>query len=240
MKMSSRIIGVAGFCAIATIALAAVWSSTAQFGSTTLNGYNLNNDVWGSGAGPQTIWANSGTNWGVWSNQPNTGGVKSYPHHGRTVNKSLNSLNSLSGTVSLTTPSGGAWEAAYDLWDTSNHDETMIWLNYTGTATGGGNVKPISFNYDSNGNAIPVLTNQSIGGATWNVFRGNFGTNCTSFLRTSKTNNTTVNILALLKFAESRGYIGNQTVGSQQFGFEITSSSGGLNYQANNSTITWN
>jgi hypothetical protein len=50
-------------------ASAAVWSSCDQWGSTTLTGFTLYNDIWGSGAGSQCIWANSGTNWGVWANQ---------------------------------------------------------------------------------------------------------------------------------------------------------------------------
>src|SRR6266700_7295344 len=72
---------------------AAVWSSTDAYGSWSNGGYTLNNDVWGSGAGPQTIWANSYSNWGVWSNQPNTGGVKSYPHSGKTIGTTLSSLS---------------------------------------------------------------------------------------------------------------------------------------------------
>ena len=59
---------------------AAVWSSCDQWGNTSLDGYTLYNNIWGSGAGAQCIWANSGTNWGVWANHPNTGGIKSYPN----------------------------------------------------------------------------------------------------------------------------------------------------------------
>lgn len=62
------------------VANAAVWSSSAQYGSWSSNGYTIANDVWGSGAGPETIWANSSSNWGVWSQQPATNGVKAYPH----------------------------------------------------------------------------------------------------------------------------------------------------------------
>ena len=46
----------------------AAWTATGQWDSWTNNGYTLNNDVWGSGAGPQTIWARTGTNWGVVAN----------------------------------------------------------------------------------------------------------------------------------------------------------------------------
>src|SRR6266568_4297156 len=117
---------------LASTAFAAVWSSTANFGSTTLNGYTLNNDVWGSGAGPQTIWANSGTNWGLWSNQPNTGGVKSYGHSGISVGRTLSSLSSVSSNYNVSVPSSGAYETAYDIWANSSTYEIMIWLNKTG------------------------------------------------------------------------------------------------------------
>src|ERR1041384_99471 len=79
----------------ANAAYAAVWSSTDKFGSWSNGGYTLYNDVWGSGAGPQTIWANSFSNWGVWANHPNTGGVKSYPHSARNVGRNLSALRSV-------------------------------------------------------------------------------------------------------------------------------------------------
>ena len=71
----------------ATSAQAATWSSSDKWGSWSNGGYTITNDVWGSGAGPQSIWANSYSNWGVSSNQPNTGGVKSYPHSGRNIGR---------------------------------------------------------------------------------------------------------------------------------------------------------
>jgi hypothetical protein len=61
-------------------AYAAAWSSSDRWGTWSNGGYTIYNDVWGGGAGPQSIWANSYSNWGVSSDQPNTGGVKSYPN----------------------------------------------------------------------------------------------------------------------------------------------------------------
>src|SRR5580692_11010757 len=90
----------------ANAAMAAVWSSSAQYGSWSNGGYTLYNDVWGSGAGPQTIWANSYSNWGVWSNQPNTGGVKSFPNDTRYIGASLSSLSSVTSSFNVTNPSG--------------------------------------------------------------------------------------------------------------------------------------
>lgn len=175
------------------------------------------------------------------SNQPNTGGVKSYQNATRYLNKALGSINTLSSTSGITTPSGGAWEATYDIWDTGNRYETMIWLNYTGTSTGGGNVKPISFNYDASGNAVPVYTNVSIGGATWNVFQGNNGSNAVfSFLRTTKTNNTTVDAKAILNWMVAKRWMSNVTIGNYQFGFEITSTSGTQAFAVNSYSLTVN
>src|SRR5262247_3884816 len=73
-------------------AQAAVWFSTDRWGTWSSGGYTLFNNVWGSGFGPQTIWANSPTNWGVWANHPNTGGVKSYPNATRWIGKRVSAL----------------------------------------------------------------------------------------------------------------------------------------------------
>ena len=51
-------------------AQAATWSSSAQWGTWTNGGYTLYNNIWGGGAGPQTIWANSYGNWGVVGQPP--------------------------------------------------------------------------------------------------------------------------------------------------------------------------
>ena len=223
----------------------AVWSSSDKFASWANGGYTVFNDVWGSGAGAQNIWANSFSNWGVWANHPNTGGVKSYPNSTKNVNRALSSLTTLKSSMNATTPAGGAWESTYDIWDNTHANEIMLWLNYTGGSVGSGNVKPISFNWSSAGNAIPVFTNQSIGGSTWNVFRGNNGSNNVySFLRTTKTNGTTVDIKAFLNWIKGKGWIGNVTVGDVQYGFEITSSFGnngsGLNFTCNSYSVTFN
>ena len=227
------------FSLLASPSKAATWSSTDRWGTWSNGGYTLYNDVWGAGYGPQTIWANTFSNWGVWANHPNTGGIKSYPNATKYIGKSLSSLASLKSSFNVTTPAGGAWESTYDIWDSGNANEIMLWMNYTGTSTGGGNVKPISYNWSSSGNAIPVFTNVSVGGHTWNVFRGNNGSNNVySFLRTSKTNSGTIDIKAILNWIKSQGWIGNITVGNVQFGYEITSSSGGLNYVTNSFSVT--
>ncbi len=212
----------------------ASWSSSDKWGSWSNGGYSINNDVWGSGAGPESIWANSYSNWGVWSNQPNTGGVKSYPHANKPVGRSLNSINTLTSSFNVSTPNGGSWEATYDIWDSGYKNETMLWFNYTGA------VGPISDTYNSNG-AVPKFTNVNVGGHTWNVYKGwNGGNNVYTFIRTSKTNSAWVDVKAIQQWIEGKGWFGNITQGDVQFGFEITSSNGGMNFTTNNFSVTYN
>jgi hypothetical protein len=220
-------------------AQAATWATSAQYGSAQFGAYNFNNDVWGAGAGPQTLWVNSATDWGVWADHPNTGGIKSYPHISYYVGKQVGALSRLTSSVTTTTPGSGAWETTYDIWDTNHAYEIMLWANSTGWSNGCGNVKPISYNWDGNGCAIPVYWNVNVGGSTWNVFRGSNGNNQVfSFIRTSYTNSPNVDVLAILRYLQNMGWMGNVTVGDVQFGFEITSSAGGMNFGARNFTVT--
>ncbi|WP_371662891.1 hypothetical protein [Streptomyces sp. NBC_00280] len=209
-------------------ASAAVWNSCAQYGNTSLNGYTLYNNIWGgtpsTPAGSQCIWANSGTNWGVWADHPNTGGIKSYPNSKKVINKSITSLGSLSSSYNVSVPSSGAYNTSYDIWDTDYDYEIMLWVNKTGA------VGPLG---TSQGNV-------TLGGHTWTVYKGNNGANeVFSFIRTSNSTSGTVNVLPILKWIkDTKGWFGNETIGDVQFGFEITSSSGGLNFTTNNLTVS--
>ncbi|CAL9441281.1 Endoglucanase S [Streptomyces sp. enrichment culture] len=205
-------------------ASAAVWNSCDQWGNTNLNGYTLYNNIWGSGAGSQCIWANSGTNWGVWANHPNTGGIKSYPNQTKAINKSITSLTSLSSSYNVSVPSSGAYNTSYDIWDTDHDYEIMLWVNKTGA------VGPLGTSQGS----------VSLGGHSWNVFKGTNGANeVFSFIRTSNSSSGTVNILPILKWIkDTKKWMGNETIGDVQFGYEVTSSSGGLNFTTNNLTVS--
>ncbi|MGW3120351.1 glycoside hydrolase family 12 protein [Streptomyces sp. NPDC001107] len=205
-------------------ASAAVWNTCDRYGSTNLNGYTLYNNIWGSGAGSQCIWANSGTSWGVWADHPNTGGIKSYANSTKAINKAISSLGSLTSNYNVTVPSSGAYNTSYDIWDTAHHYEIMLWVNRTGPVGAIGSRQ----------------ANVSLGGHNWDVYKGNNGSNeVFSFLRTSNSSSGTVDILPILKWIrDSRGWMGNVTIGDVQFGYEITSSSGGLNFNTNNLTVS--
>jgi hypothetical protein len=228
MRRSMRLV-VAGVLALLTIvvaasaAYAAVWSSTDKWGTWSNGRYTLYNDVWGSGAGPQTIWANSYSNWGVWANHPNTGGVKSYPNATNYVGRQLSALGSASSSFNVSVPGSGAYETAYDIWDSGNAYETMLWMNKTGA------VGPIG----------SYQTTASVGGHSWDVYRGSNGANQVfSFVRRGNTSSGSVDIKAVLQWIQSRGWFGNITLGNVQFGFEITSSSGGLNFVTNSYSVS--
>ncbi len=224
---------IAGF---SLTAYAAAWSSSDQWATWNNGGYTLYNNIWGSGAGYQGIWANSYSNWGVWAQHPNTGGIKSYPNVTKSIGRSLSSIRTLTSSFNVTRPGSGDYVTAYDIWTNGSTYEIMLWMNYRG------NVKPISYNYDSSGNPVPVNTNVSSGGHTWNVYRGSNGSNeVFSFVRTGNTNSGTVDILAILNWISGRGWFsGAQTVNTVQFGFEITSSSAGLDFICNSYSVTSN
>ncbi|MFC8507287.1 hypothetical protein ACFU3J_07990 [Streptomyces sp. NPDC057411] len=206
-------------------ASAAVWNSCGQWGSTSLDGHTLYNNIWGSGAGSQCIWANSGTNWGVWADHPNTGGIKSYPNSTKAIRKPIDSLTRLTSSYNVSVPSSGAYNTSYDIWDTDHRYEIMLWVN-------------------DNGPVGPIGTWQAgatLGGHSWNVYKGTNGSNQVfSFLRTSDSASGTVDIKAILDWiAHTKGWMpGSETIGDVQFGYEITSSAGGLDFRTNNLTVT--
>jgi glycosyl hydrolase family 12 len=205
-------------------AQAATWWSSDQWGTWSNGGYTLYNDVWGSGAGPQTIWANSSSNWGVWADHPNTGGIKSYPNATRYVGKQLSALRSVTSSFNVSVPSGGAYETAYDIWDSNNANEIMLWMNKTGA------VGPLG---TSQGNV-------SVGGSSWTVYKGSNGANNVySFVRTSNTSSGTVDVLAVMNWIRNtKHWIGDVTLGNVQFGYEITSSAGGMDFVTNSFSVS--
>lgn len=208
----------------ATPAHAAIWSTCDQWGNWTSGGYTLYNNIWGSGRGPQCTWANSPTNWGVWANHPNTGGVKSYPNSTKWSGKRVSALGTLSSNFNVSVPTSGvAFTSTYDVWSSDNRNEIMLWVNKYGA------VGPIG----------SFQTSATVGGHSWNVYRGNNGSiNVMSFLRTSNTNSGTVDIKAICNWIRSRGWFGDVTIGNVQFGYEITSSNGGKDFVTNNLTVT--
>ncbi len=196
----------------ASNAFAAVYESSAQYASYSTGGYTIYNDEWGSGHGTQTLWVNSASNWGVYSTQPNTSGVKSYPNDSKSIGTALNSLPSATSSFSESNPGSGNWESAYDIWLNGSGIEVMVWTDKSG------DVGPL-------GSSVGTVT---LDGNAWTLYAGNNGSNPTySFVRSSNESSGTVNLLDLLKYLEnSKGYFANPTLSTVQYGWEITSTNG--------------
>lgn len=210
---------------------AAVWSSTDKWATWSNGGYTVENDVWGANPGPQSIWANSFSNWGVWANHTGSG-IKSYPNVDKSVGIRVNSLTTCVSSFNATTASGSSYDLAYDIWLNGNQYEVMIWFNWA-------NTKPIAASYNSSGQAIPTQSNVSIGGKAYDVYSRWNGSNAVfSFLARSKTNATSVDIKSVLQWINSKGWYSNPTLSKVQFGWElITTPSGGGNYQVNSYSV---
>jgi Glycosyl hydrolase family 12 len=193
----------------ATSALAFVYESSAQYASYSTGGYTIYNDEWGSGHGTQTLWVNSASNWGVYSTQPATSGVKSYPNESKSIGTALNSLHSVTSSFSESNPGSGNWESAYDIWLNGSGIEVMAWTYVKG------NVGPL-------GSAVGTV---SLDGSTWTLYAGSNGSNPTySFVRSGNESSGTVNVLDLLKYLENtKKYFSNPTLSTVQYGWEISS-----------------
>jgi len=202
-----------------------LYEDSGQWAQYSIGGYTIYNDEWGSGYGSQTLWVNSATNWGVFSTQPATSGVKSYANESYTVGTALNSLTSATSTFNETNPSSGDWESAYDIWLNSSAIEIMIWTDKNG------NVGPL-------GSAVGTVT---LDGNTWTLYSGSNGSNPTySFVRSSNESSGTVNILDLLKYLENtEGYFSNPTLSTVQYGWEISGTNNVQeNFTINNYTLS--
>jgi len=190
------------------------WIACGNYDHWTSGAYEVYNDVWGGGAGTQCITAWDGSHFTLESTQPATSGVKSYPNSGFVnVAKTISSLSTFTSSFDITVPTNGDWEATYDVWVPS---EIMIWM-YTL-----GNVGPIATSWDSTGKPVPSATDVTVGGHTWSVYHQNGGTNVISFVRTTNIAAGTVDILALINWAKTQGWIPDGTIGAAQFGFEIS------------------
>ena len=243
MKRSVRAFLCLALLAAASAAQAATCNSA--FCTLDLNtSIWVNNNTWGQDASPagwsESITTNSGSAWRTdfnWPSGANNNSVKAYPsavlgwhwgwhfqNTGLPVQLSANRDINTSYAYSVNFGSGGVGNVAYDLWlhTQSNpnlenpSDEIMIWVNATGGAG------PIS--------QQAVISNLSIGGATWNLHRGNIGWNVWSFVRTSNSGTGSLNIKAFTDYLRSnQGMAASKYLTSVQFGTEIFHGAGNLN-----------
>ena len=205
-------------------AQAAVYSSSYQWASWSDGTYTVYNDEWGKNYTYEDLWVNSASNWGVWSQQNYTSGVEAYPDVSRTINRSISSLSYVTSGFTVTDPSQGAYEAAYDIWTQDGANEIMLWTDVH-------NVGPL-------GSAVGYVT---LDGVTYHVYKGwNGSNNVFSFVDTSTVTSGSFNILDILRWIQnSAGWMSNETLGKVQFGWEITTENPGQNFQGNNYWVSF-
>ncbi len=201
---------------------------------TAADGYNTNiaNNMWGCGSvqpgqpgaycGSQTVTSHGPGDWSVTSDQKagNTG-VLTYPDVAQVFTRSSNTDPPISGfsaitssfTEAMNATSGTDAEAAYDIWldNGSGADEIMIWVDNHGQTPAG----------DDKGSVV-------IGGTTYELWNAD-GT--VSFVRSnfvrSNEQSGTVDILTVLHWLQSNGYVSNTAdLGQVDFGWEICSTAG--------------
>ena len=194
-----------------------VWTSCSQWGTYSSGGYEFYCDEWGSTAS-ECCNLNSITSWNVVSSVPTGGGVKAYPNTARNnIGKSVSSYNG-TGKWNISTPSGTYWDASFDCWVPR---EVMVWVAYSGGVGPSGS---------------KVLSNQSIAGATWNVYVASGGP--VSFLRTSNASSGSVNLGTMIKWGASKGYYSSGgTIGGLGIGFEIFGSGSSHTWKMNSCSI---
>ena len=206
-KFIRQAIVLVGAMAVSPFAgLGATWSTTAQYGQYTFStGYACNNDEWGSGYGPQTLYVDttSGSAPHFWAsgNQPHgSGNIKSYPDARITIDETVSSLTKLVGTFNDGPPPNGqsVHDYAFDCWIPS---EVMVWTHWDRQAEDGSLYQ----------------SNVTISGVTYNVYHGSYWT----FARTSQTTSGSADLAAIFKWLVNGGHLANGTVGSCQYGVEI-------------------
>ena len=217
----------------------AAQASCGQWDTIAAGPYTLFLDQWGkggasSGSDCAQVNSQSGNNiaWSTTWSWTGGSGVKSYTNVG--VNNGLNKKLSAIGSI----PSTWKWSqssssvvanVAYDLFTSatsggSNANEIMVWLaNY--------NAGPISSSYDSSGKPVPVKSNVSLAGHTWNLYSGSNGANQVySFLPTSGTvTSFSGDLKVFLNYLTSNvGLSSSQYLTTLQAGTEATSGSATL------------
>jgi hypothetical protein len=216
----------AGICALFGAATSAhAWSgnNTGQWFTFTSGSYTLYTDEWGS-TNPIVMYYNSATNWCLYvkSGSFTGGGVKAYPHTQVTTN--VSDSTSVSGSYNGS-PASGTFDFAWDNWD-SNGAEYMIWEDW------GGGAGPLG---------SEVKSNVSIDGSTYNIYSGNDGHECISFLKTSTNTSGSQNCNQIQEWAVTNKYTSSSTISNIEMGYEVssTSGSGNSNWIMNSFSASW-
>jgi hypothetical protein len=233
MRRAIRALAALGLLAGAVVTAFAVAGPAAadtqiceQYGSTTIGGrYVVMNNRWGTSA-QQCINVTS-TGFSIQTQQgtgSTSGAPVSYPavfygcHYtncspGTNLPMQVSSISSATSSISYQYVSGATYDAAYDIWldpspkkDGVNQQEIMIWFNRQGS------IQPIG----------SVVGNVTIGGRSWEVWRGSNGSNAVvSYVAPSPISSWSFSVLDFINDVKNRGAITSSWyLTSIQAGFE--------------------
>jgi hypothetical protein len=192
---------------------------------------SVGNNVWAPISGwKQTLYATNPGDWSVTANMPagNTA-VVSYPSSGSDYNgRALSSFSTLRGSFSENmnaNSSTSAW-AAYDIWANGGSNEIMIQHDF---ANNGACTYEATADFGGSG-GVPVQK--------WGLCQ--FGSELVWKLTSGNEQTGSVDILAMLTWLESHGYLpASSTLSSIGYGWEIASTGGvNENFQVNSYSIT--
>jgi hypothetical protein len=205
-----------------------VWSSSEKQGKWDApDDLYVNNNMWNSEAGPQTIYVCSANNFYAVSNQPNLasdpGSVKTYPSVARNFDDpTISSFHTITSTFGESIPAEGNWDAAYDIWTDDWNNEIMIW------------------NQERNQGQVPPSGSVSatIDGQGFHAWRD--GTYVGIYMNTFESSGS-VNILDVFKWLESEGWMkASDTLTAVGYGVEISVTPGPETFQITNFSLTTN
>lgn len=229
--------------AVGTAAPASAATICEQYGSVVAGSYIIQNNRWGTSA-TQCIdtTSNGFTITQSGANNATNGAPAAYPSIIYGVHYTLrtpgtilplavsnSAFNGINTSVSMSYPSSGTWDAAYDIWfdptprtDGQNTGaELMVWLNHQGS------IQPV-------GSRVATV---SLAGSTWDVWFGNSGWNVVSYVRTSGTGSISFPVATFFNDMVTRGY-GQRSwyLTSIQAGFEPWV--GGVGLAVNSFSVT--
>ena len=206
------------------------WCSCTQYGEWANGAYSYYNNIWGSGAGPECIWATTTTMWGVAANHPTGTNIKSFPNISASPQEAISTIKSYVSSFDVTVPSSGSWETVYVIWVKGN---------------AGARIEiSLSMNQNLLPGAVADRTNVLVGGHNWNVHF--VSASLVSLVRTSSTSSGSVDILAILSWLIANNNTGkgvfdaSWSLDQVQFGFQITSDGSPQAFVTNSFSVTSN
>jgi hypothetical protein len=209
--VASSAVASSASAAVAAIPHHPNFESSGPFAWWNNGGFRVNNDEWNPAAGPQMIWANSSSDWGVKSDQAagNTA-VETYPAVKEDFgNVPVLSLPTITDgfTESMPNVAGLDAEAAVDVWLNNFGTEVMIWVDNHGQTPAGN-----------------IIAHVTISGQSFAVWQR--GVTYTFALNGNETSGQ-ANILASVQWLMQQGYVpGGSTLRQVDFGWEIASTGG--------------